>query len=136
MAKKGLTFKIFSLMLVTDVGESAAQLLMKKGLAHTGMTVIHPATVFDFLVRNAVSPLLWLGIFFYALTFFIWIVVLAHVDLSMAMPLASTSYILIPFMAMIFLHESIAPLRWIGIFFIILGIRSVAKSKQEIPVVT
>ena len=109
---------------------------MKQGLTRTGITVIHPATALDFVIRNAASPLVWLGIFLYALTFFIWIVVLSHVDLSIAMPLASTSFILIPVIAMIFLHESVAPARWAGIFLIILGIRLVSKSRQEIPAAT
>ena len=136
MGKKGLTLKIFFLILVTDLGESVAQLFMKQGLTHTGITVVNPSTVFDFVIRNAASPLIWSGLFLYALTFFIWIVVLSHVDLSLAMPVASTSYVLIPFIAMIFLHESVTPSRWIGIFLIILGIRSVSKSKQQIPMVT
>ena len=134
--KKGLTLKIFFLILITDFGDSAAQLFMKQGLTHTGITVLNLSTVFDFVIRNAASPWVWFGIFLYALTFFIWIVVLAHVDLSIAMPVASTSYILVPLIAIIFLHESVPPSRWIGIFLIILGIRSVSKSKQGLPVVT
>ena len=134
--KKGLTPKIFFLILITDFGDSAAQLFMKQGLTHTGITALNLSTVFDFVMRNAASPLVWFGIFLYALTFFIWIVVLSHVDLSIATPVASTSYILVPLIAIIFLHESVPPSRWIGIFLIILGIRLVSKSKQEVTAAT
>ena len=111
LGKRGLTLKIFSLILMTDLGESVAQLFMKQGLARTGISVIRLSTIFNFVILNAASPLVWFGVLLYALTFFIWIVVLSHVDLSIAMPMASTSFILIPVLAMIFLHESVAPAR-------------------------
>ena len=73
---------------------------------------------------------MWLGIFFYALNFVVWIVILYKVDLSIAMPVGSTSYIFIPIMAMLFLHEHISVLRWVGILLIILGIHFVSQSKK------
>ena len=132
MKSNPLTLKIFFLIVFTDILDSAAQLFMKKGLVATGVGSVHLSNAVDFLLQNAASPMVWAGLLFYALTFFIWIVVLCQVDLSIALPLGSTSYILIPLIAIFFLRESVSPLRWVGIFLIISGIHFVSKSNQRI----
>ena len=131
MKRSPLTLKIFALIVSTDILDSLAQLFMKKGLVVTGIDIVTFSNLFDFISRNTSSPLVWVGLFFYAVSFFAWIVVLTQVDLSIALPLGSTSYILIPSMAMFFLHETISPIRWLGIFLIIGGIHFVSKSKQQ-----
>ena len=125
VTKKALTWKIFLVILVSDTFDSLAQLFMKKGLSQTG---IH---LFPF--PNAASPFLWLGILVYASNFFIWMIVLSRVDLSIALPVGGTSYALVPLLAILFLHESVRPLGWLGIALIILGILFISKSTRSIP---
>ena len=109
--KSHLTLKIFLLIVLSDVVDTAAQLIMKKGLAG--------------------SPLLvGMGVSIYVLNFFIWIVILYKVDLSIAMPVGSFSYILVPIAAILFLHERVDLVRWIGIFCIVSGIYFVTQSKK------
>lgn len=109
-----LTLKIFLLIVLNDIADTLAQFLMKKGLMEAG----------PFIVT--------LGILVYALNFLVWITILYKVDLSIAMPVGSTSYILIPLVAMLFLHEHISPLRWLGIIMIVLGIYFVSRSKKPV----
>jgi drug/metabolite transporter (DMT)-like permease len=127
----GLTLKIFLLIVLNDVGDTIAQILMKKGLTNTGIESINLGNIAEFTVKNASSPLVWLGIFVFVLNFFIWIVILARVDLSIAMPVGSTSYIFVPIAAMIFLGEHVSPLRWTGILLIALGIHFVSQSSKS-----
>lgn len=109
--KSHLTLKIFLLIILSDFVDTAAQLIMKKGLAG--------------------SPLLTgIGVLVYVLNFFIWIVILYKVDLSIAMPVGSFSYILVPIAAIIFLNERVDLLRWAGICCIVLGIYFVTQSKK------
>ncbi len=128
MSKKGLTLKIFCLILCDDLANSVAQLLMKKGLHYPAKDFFSFHAIFNFILGNIASPILWLGISIYALSFFIWIVILSHVDLSVAMPMASTDYLLVPLFAIIFLKETVSPLRWVGIVTVVLGIYFVSKS--------
>ena len=128
-----LTFKIFLMIFLNDIGDTISQSFMKKGLVATGISSVHLANLTEFLIRAVSSPLLWLGILFYALNFFLWIIILYKVDLSIAMPVGSFSYILVPVAAMIFFHESVGPLRWAGIALIILGIHFVSRSRKESP---
>ena len=132
MKNNNLTLKIFSLIVLNDIGDTIAQLIMKKGLVNTGISYVGLGNIVEFAAKNASSLLLWLGILIYVLNFFIWIVILYKIDLSIAMPVGSTSYIFVPIMAILFLHEYISPVRWIGILCIILGIHFVSQSKKSV----
>lgn len=131
MKENHLTFKIFSLIVLNDIVDTIAQLVMKKGLVATGFNNITLANITEFIANGASSFLLWAGIFIYALNFFIWIVILYKIDLSIAMPVGSTSYIFVPIAAIIFLNEEVSPIRWVGIMCIILGIHFVSRSKKQ-----
>ncbi len=129
--RKGhLTLKIFALLVLNDLGDTLAQLLMKKGLIHTGISSVTFGNILEFCAANSQSLLLWLGIIIQTLNFFIWIVILYKIDLSIAVPAGSTSYIFIPIVAAIFLHEHVSLLRWVGIVMIVLGIHFVSQSKK------
>lgn len=128
MRNSGLTLKIFLLIVLNDVGDTIAQLLMKKGLVNTGIGNVNLGNIAEFAAKNSASPLVWLGIFVFAINFFIWIVILSRVDLSIAMPVGSTCYIFVPIVAMIFLGEHISLMRWLGILFIAFGIHFVSQS--------
>ena len=130
MKKSHLTLKIFALLILNDLVDTLAQLLMKKGLIQTGISSVTFANILEFASRNSSSLLLWLGIIVQVLNFFIWIIVLYKIDLSIAMPVGSTSYIFIPLAAAVFLHEHVSPLRWAGILLIILGIHFVSRSSK------
>lgn len=110
MRIRHLTLKIFALIVLNDLGDTIAQALMKKGLALTGICQVTMGNITEFVSRGASSPVLWLGILIYALNFFIWMIVLYKVDLSIAMPMGSFCYIFVPIAAIAFFHEKIDPL--------------------------
>jgi len=130
MRKNHLTLNMFLLIVMTDIGESIAQTFLKKGLNLTGITSITFANIGEFLSAAASSYFVWLGMLVFLLNFFLWMAVLSRIDLSVAFPVGSTSYIFVPILAMVFLHETLNPLRWMGIALIILGIHFVSKSTR------
>jgi len=130
MRKSHLTLEILFLIVLNDLIDTVAQVFMKKGLVQTGINSVNLGNVAEFAVRSVSSPFLWLGIFVFALNFFVWIVILYKVDLSIAMPVGSFSYIFIPVCAMLFLHEDISLVRWVGIICIVLGIHFVSQSRK------
>ena len=131
MKKGDLTLKVFALIILNDLLDSVAQLCMKKGLDGTGISAITFLNISEFGLRTLSSWLIWVGIFIYIISFLLWIVILYRIDLSIATPVGSTAYIFIPIMAVIFLHEHISPIRWLGIAMIILGIYFASQSKKE-----
>ncbi|MDE2027565.1 MAG: EamA family transporter, partial [Candidatus Omnitrophica bacterium] len=74
--------------------------------------------------------LFWLGLAIYISNFFLWMKILSKVDLTIALPLASSAYIVIPIASVVFLHEHVPPLRWLGLAAIIAGVYCVAQSKS------
>jgi len=129
--KKKLTLSVFLLIMSTDLMESLTSFLMKKGVVSTELLPLSLGHIAHFIVVNAGSLLIWLGILTYLLNFFLWMRVLSKLDLSVAVPVGSTSYVIVPLVAHFFLHEIVTPVRWLGIFLIILGIYFVSRSKTH-----
>lgn len=133
MGKAGrLTLKIFLAVVLNDHIDGFAQVLMKKGLIETIGFPLGIREFGFFIIHNAASPLLWMGILLYAVNFFLWIGILTQIDLSLAIPLGSTTYLIVPAIAVVLLHEKLTFLKCAGIFLIIIGILFVSKSKSSI----
>ncbi len=132
MFKKKITLKILLLLIFSDILETLLNLFFKKSaLLDNGFVVNKFSDVFIFLKDMAFCPYLWLGICIAFLTFVIWSTILSRIDLSVAVPIASFSYIFIPISSIIFLHEKVTLLRWTGIFFILAGVIFVSLSSKE-----
>jgi drug/metabolite transporter (DMT)-like permease len=123
--------KAFLLISMNVVIEAFADLFMKKGLLSTGVSIAGFDNLFQVIYLNLLSPWIWLGIIMYLASFIIWITALSHVELSIAYPIGSTSYILVPIISIIFLHETVPLLRWVGIIAIVLGIIVLSRSKSS-----
>jgi len=128
--KGKLTALVFFLIIMTDVIESFAELFWKKGTLSTGIDNVTVSNFFDFMSAMLSSPGFLAGVCLYIVNFFLWVTVLSKVDLSVAFPTGSTSYVIVAILSMIFLHEHISWLRWSGIVFIIIGIYFISKSAQ------
>lgn len=61
------------------------------------------------------------GVFCYALSAILYIVVLTKLNVSLAYPLVSLGYVLVALSAWFFLNEEITVLRWAGIALIVAG---------------
>jgi len=132
MFKKRVTFKILLLLIASDLFETAIHLFFKKSvLTQNGFKVVDLASASVFLKTAFSSPFLWAGLAAVVTVFIIWSAVLSKIDLSVAVPIASFSYVLVPVVSIIFLHEKVTALRWLGIFFILAGVIFVSLSSKE-----
>ena len=132
MFKKKVTLKILLLLIACDIFETAIHFFFKKSaLAQSSKVIVDLATAVEFFKAIFVSPFLWIGLFAVAVVFIIWSTVLTKIDLSVAVPIASFSYILVPLVSIIFLHEQITALRWLGVFFVLAGVILVSLSSKE-----
>jgi drug/metabolite transporter (DMT)-like permease len=130
--KKKLTLKIILFLVLSDIMETVTQLFFKKCATPAGsITVNNPAGIVSFLGEVSSSPYLWLGFFTVLLTFIVWATILSKIDLSVAVPIASFSYILVPLASVFLLHEKISLLRWAGIGLIFAGVIFVSLSSKE-----
>ena len=132
MLKNKLTGTVIFFLVLTDVLETLTQFCFKKSAMSVGaFTVYKFSDIFVFLRTAFSSPFLWVGILSVTMTFIVWSGILTKIDLSVAVPICSSSYVLVPIVAIIFLHEKISLLRWVGILFILVGVISVSLSTKE-----
>ena len=132
MHKKKLTLNILLFLILTDILETLTHFCFKKGaLAGSAPDINAFFYVFNFLRAAFSSPFLWLGLLSVLSTFIIWSTILSKIDLSVAVPIASFSYILVPLVSIVYLHEKISIFRWAGILFILVGVIFVSLSSKE-----
>jgi drug/metabolite transporter (DMT)-like permease len=128
-AKRRLTLKILLFLVSTDILETFAQFCFKKSTACSNfpeITTILQGVIFLKAVIS--SPFLWLALISVFAIFIIWSTILSKIDLSVAVPVASFSYVLVPLTSSIFLHEKVSSTRWLGIIFILIGVIFVSVS--------
>lgn len=123
------TSRLVSLgLLLVSVGFAVAgQLTLKSAMDHVGR-IGKESALGDVLLRAAKEPLLWVGLFLFGVSALFWLVVLSRVRLSVAYPVVGISYIVIVVFARFRLHESVPPLRWLGVFVIAVGIAIIGLS--------
>jgi len=127
-----LTFILFVLIVSTDVLETVAQFCFKKtALLQHSVTITSISDALRFISVAVANPFLWLALLAVAVLFCLWVTILSKIDLSVAIPVASFSYITIPLVSIIFFGEKIPFLRWIGIGFILLGVILVSLSSHR-----
>ncbi|MBI4706392.1 MAG: EamA family transporter [Candidatus Omnitrophica bacterium] len=133
--KKHVTFKILVALAGTDLLETFAQFCFKKSALSLEFLKINSfGAGFEFIGMLIRSPFLWLGLSSVFVIFVLWCAILSKIDLSVAVPVASISYITIPLVSVIFLGEKISLMQWSGISFILFGIILVSlstKTSQE-----
>jgi len=64
---------------------------------------------------------------FFAGASLLWMYIVKHFEFSIAYPMVSLSYVFGMFAAILFFHEDVSLLKWIGLAFIILGCLLIAK---------
>jgi len=106
---------IFTPIFIAAIG----QLILKIGMNQVGK--------FE-LIKTFTNPLVLLGLFFYASSAVLWLLVLSREKLSFVYPLVAFSYVVTVMLSKLILKETVPPLRWLGLLIIIIGILTVAKS--------
>lgn len=121
-----MTLKSF-LLIMTSVSLSAiAQTAFKHGVTRISFApdTAFLAKVFGFLS----SPFVIGGLSLYACGTIFWLFALRQMDLSLAYPFVSISFILVTLSGIFILGEPVAPARLVGLGFIITGLFVMAST--------
>jgi drug/metabolite transporter (DMT)-like permease len=122
---------LIGLILMSVLLAALAQLTLKHGMnqvTDASGTAKLDATTLKSVVTN-ISVLGGLAIF--GISAMVWLLVLSRTSLSFAYPFASLSYLLIVLIDRFVLRETVPPLRWAGVFFIMTGIVLVAQTPHN-----
>lgn len=119
----------FQLLLTSVAFNVTANILLKKGVLVFGGISGKSANLIPELLKAATTPMIWIGLTLYGLSFLIWLRVLSFNDLSRAYPIFATIVFLMTTVGSIkFLNEEVSVIRIVGIIVMLVGIYIVARS--------
>lgn len=114
------------LILLSVLLNCAAQLLIRKGMMTIGE--INVSNVTQMLVPMMTNLYLWLAMFCYAFSIFLWMAVLSKVEVSYAYPFLSIGYVVAAIAGYYLFGENISLIRIVGIAVICLGVFLISRS--------
>ncbi|MCE5175159.1 MAG: SMR family transporter [Bacteroidales bacterium] len=115
------------LLIITSVLlNCAAQLCIKKGMLMVGEITMGSLT--QSLLPMLTNLYLWLAMICYAVSIFLWIVVLSKVEVSFAYPFLSIGYVFAAIFGYYFFGESLNFTRITGILVICVGVYLISRS--------
>lgn len=80
------------------------------------------------IIRLIKDPLIWGGLFLFGIATLLWFVVLSNLNLSVAYPLQSISYVIGIIVAIIIFKEDVILVQWIGLALILIGVYLVSRT--------
>ena len=132
MNKKNLTLKILIIICFNDLLETLSHVCFKKGAMLQPDLELHRLNdVVLFITTMLSSVYIWLGFILVFIIFVSWSTILSKIDLSVATPATSFSYVMVAAVSWFLFHEHISPLRWVGILFILAGVAAVSVSTEK-----
>lgn len=125
-------WKLLLVLIVGLVFESIGVVCLKNGITQMGdMKQVSVAEVIRMVKAGVKNVNILLGVFFEALFFGCLLLLLSRGDVSFIWPLTSLSFVFATIAAMIFLHETVSSVRWIGVVLIMIGAGLISYSEKQ-----
>jgi uncharacterized membrane protein len=130
-SEKRLRIKTLIMVLAMVVCANAGDLLLKRGMTEIGAVGISASALSRAFWMTVTSGTIWLGIIFLIGFMVSYMTVLSWADYSYVMPAGAFGYAILTLLAVIFLHESVSPKRWVGVVLICVGVLLVGQTKPR-----
>jgi uncharacterized membrane protein len=129
--ERRLRIKTLVMVLAMVVCANAGDLMLKRGMTQNGAVQLTSAGVAHAFRLTVTNGRIWAGIFFLTGFMVSYMTVLSWADYSYVMPAGAFGYALLTLMAVLFLHESVSPRRWVGVVLICVGVLLVGQTKPR-----
>lgn len=116
---------IFAAAILTVV---ASQLLFKRGMLDLAGMNFSLSNAYLLIKHVFSSPFLLGGLFFYAVSFLLWLFVISKIKLSLAYPITSINFVLVLIASYYFFDERLSLFQYLGIALIIIGVVALSKA--------
>jgi uncharacterized membrane protein len=126
-----LRIKTLVMVLTMVVCANVGDLMLKRGMTRIGAVELTLGGIQHAFVLTVTNDTIWIGIFFLTGFMLSYMTVLSWADYSYVMPAGAFGYALLTFLAVVFLHESVSPRRWIGVVLICVGVLLVGQTKPR-----
>jgi uncharacterized membrane protein len=130
-SEKRLRIKTLVMVLAMVVCANAGDLLLKRGMTEIGAVGISASALWRAFWMTVTSGTIWLGIIFLIGFMVSYMTVLSWADYSYVMPAGAFGYAILTLLAVVFLHESVSPKRWVGVALICVGVLLVGQTKPR-----
>jgi uncharacterized membrane protein len=130
-SERRLRIKTLVMVLAMVVCANAGDLLLKRGMTEIGAVAITSSGVSHAFWMTVTSATIWVGILFLIGFMVSYMTVLSWADYSYVMPAGAFGYAILTLLAVIFLHESVSPKRWVGVVLICVGVLLVGQTKPR-----
>ena len=121
--------KTMVLVLIAAIIGGTGHVLLSKGMKTVGDLTEAPASMLFGMVGRAVSnPWLLLGVALQATFFLLYLTLLSRAHVSQVLPMTAIDYIVVALLAQLLLAETVTPVRWAGIGFIVAGVFLVSRT--------
>jgi len=126
-----LRIKTFVMILVMVVCANAGDLMLKRGMTKIGAVPLSLAGLEHAFLLTVTSGTIWFAIFFLIGFTLSYMMLMSWADYSYVMPAGAFGYALLTLLAVVVLHESVSPRRWIGVLLICFGVLVVGMTKPR-----
>ena len=121
------TLRTAILIMIIVTTTSLGDVLIASGLRRLGEITSWKARDLILYGEKIVSSIPFLsGVFFMAVSFVAFMIVLSWADVSLVVPATSISYVITTLGAKFYLKETISSLRWVGTAFVCLGVAMIS----------
>jgi uncharacterized membrane protein len=126
-----LRIKTFVMILVMVLCANAGDLMLKRGMTKIGAVPLSLAGLRQAFFLTVTSATIWIAILFLVGFTASYMMLMSWADYSYVMPAGAFGYALLTFLAVVFLHETVSPRRWIGVVLICVGVLVVGLTKPR-----
>src|SRR5262249_28433741 len=126
-----LRIKTLAMVLAMVVCANTGDLLLKRGMTNIGAVEFTGSGLAHAFRLTITNPVIWLGILFLLGFMICYMTVLSWAEYSYVMAAGAFGCPLLTFLAVIFLHESFSPRRWVGVMLICIGVLLVGQTKPR-----
>jgi multidrug transporter EmrE-like cation transporter len=117
----------YIILAVAILNTVLSQLLFKKGILQIGDIHFSVSNIGLMMTNVFRNPYLLTGMFFYGVSFILWLFVLAKMKLSVAYPITSLNFVLVIVASFYLFGEKLSLLQYASIGLIIIGVVFLAK---------
>jgi uncharacterized membrane protein len=126
-----IRIKTLVMILAMVVCANVGDLMLKHGMTQIGAVQISPTGLAHAFRLTVTSASIWIGILFLTGFMLSYITVLSWADYSYVMPAGAFGYALLTLLAVVFLHERVSSVRWIGVILICVGVLLVGQTQPR-----
>jgi uncharacterized membrane protein len=129
--ERRLRIKTLIMVLAMVVCANIGDLMLKRGMSQIGAVSLTMDGLQHAFLLTISNGTIWIGILFLTGFMLSYMTVLSWADYSYVMPAGAFGYALLTLLAVVFLHESVSPRRWIGVVMICVGVLLVGQTKPR-----